>query len=332
MAFWNRKKDENPPAQENPTELPAEKKSWLARLTGGLSRSSTRITQGIGDIFTKRKLDQEMLDRLEELLIEADLGPATAAKLVADFGRDRFGKDISDAEVREALAKAIADILRPVARAADFGRPPNGGPLVVLVCGVNGVGKTTTIGKIAYELTHRDGLKVMMAAGDTFRAAAREQLAIWAQRANAGLLAKEDGADAAAVAYEACEKAIADNADVLLIDTAGRLHNKANLMAELQKIVRVLKKRDETMPHAVMLVLDATTGQNAHEQVRIFQEMVNVTGLIVTKLDGSARGGVVVSLADRFKLPIHMVGVGETAEDLQPFDPDAFARALLGLS
>ena len=329
MAFWNKKKD----SDEAPPPPPAEeKKGWLSRLSGGLSKSSTRITQGIGDIFTKRKLDQDMLDRLEELLIEADLGPSTSAKVVAAFGRDRFGKDIGEDEVREALAQSIAAILEPVARPMDFARPAGGGPLVVLVCGVNGVGKTTTIGKIAYELSKRDGKKVMMAAGDTFRAAAREQLAIWAQRAGASLLAKEEGADAAAVAYEACEKAIADNVDVLLIDTSGRLHNKSNLMAELQKIVRVLKKRDEALPHAVLLVLDATTGQNAYEQVRIFQEMVSVGGLIVTKLDGSAKGGVVVGLADRFGLPIHMVGVGETAEDLQPFDPAAFARALVGIA
>ena len=341
MAFW-RKKEETPAAEKS--------EGWLSRLTGGLSKSTQKITQGIGDILTKRKLDQEMLDELEELLITADLGPKTAAKIVSEFGEGRFGKDISEDEVKEALAESIVKILEPVARPLDFSfkpspltspLPPVGGggtegggnvPFTVLVCGVNGVGKTTTIGKIAHELHHKDGKKVMLAAGDTFRAAAVEQLEIWAQRSGASFVKKDVGADAAALAYEAYEKAKAEGVDVLLIDTAGRLHNKSNLMAELEKIVRVLKKQNESLPHAVLLVLDATTGQNAHEQVKIFKDMVNVTGLVVTKLDGSAKGGVVVSLADSFGLPIHLIGVGEQIGDLQPFNAREFARSLVGLS
>jgi len=271
-----------------------------------------------------------MLDNLEELLITADLGPKTAMKVVEDFGKDRFGKDISEDEVKEALAESVSAILDPVAQKMDFSKVDDG-PFVVLVCGVNGVGKTTTIGKIAHELHHKDNKKIMLAAGDTFRAAAVEQLEIWAQRSSASFAKKDVGADAAALAYEAYEKAKAENVDVLLIDTAGRLHNKANLMAELEKIIRVLKKQNENLPHAVLLVLDATTGQNAHEQVRVFRDMVNVSGLVVTKLDGSAKGGVVVSLADSFGVPIHLIGVGEQIGDLHPFRAQDFARSLVGL-
>ncbi len=301
---------------------------WLDRLSKGLSKSSAKFTQGLTDLVTKKKLDQDMLDELEELLITADLGPKTAARIVEEFGKDRFGKDISEDEIRQALAESIAAILRPVAQPVTF---EGAKPFVTLVCGVNGVGKTTTIGKVAHELRTRQQRAVVLAAGDTFRAAAIEQLDIWAQRAGCSLLQKEIGADSAAVAYEAYEKAKTEGADVLLVDTAGRLHNKANLMAELEKIVRVLKKQDESLPHAVLLVLDATTGQNAVEQVRIFKEMLNVTGLIVTKLDGTAKGGIVVALADQFGLPIHMVGVGEQIGDLRPFDADDFARSLVGL-
>lgn len=272
-----------------------------------------------------------MLDSLEELLITADLGPKTASKIVTEFGEGRFGKDISEDEVKEALADSIAKILEPVTKKMEFSGTAEG-PFTVLVCGVNGVGKTTTIGKIAHELHHRGGKKVMLAAGDTFRAAAVEQLEIWAQRSGASFVKKDTGADSAALAYEAYEKAKGEGIDVLLIDTAGRLHNKTNLMAELQKIIRVLKKQNESLPHAVLLVLDATTGQNAHEQVKTFREMVNVTGLVVTKLDGSAKGGVVVSLADSFGVPIHLIGVGEQIGDLQPFNARDFARSLSGLS
>ena len=326
MIFWNKK--------DSAEETPAGGKKeghWLSRLSHGLSQSSQKITQGLGDLVTKRKLDQDMLDNLEEVLIAADLGPKAAARIVAEFGKDRFGKDVSEDEIKTALADSMARILDPVAKEMAFPKPAEGGPFTVLVCGVNGVGKTTTIGKIAHDLAQNKGRKVMMAAGDTFRAAAIEQLQIWAQRAGCAIVVKDTGADAAAVAYEAYEKAKIENYDVLLIDTAGRLHNKTHLMAELEKVVRVLKKQNENLPHAVLLVLDATTGQNAHEQVRIFKDMLNVSGLAVTKLDGSARGGVVVGLAEAFGLPVYFVGVGEQAEDLRPFDPAAFARSLAGV-
>jgi fused signal recognition particle receptor len=316
---------------ENTEEGAGESGGWLSRLRGGLARSSAKLGQDIADLVTKRRLDQEMLDQLEEALITSDLGPRTAAKIVAAFGEGRFGKDIDDAEVRAALSESVAAILAPVAKPFVFARPEEGGPQVILVCGVNGAGKTTTIGKLAYKLAKEEGKKVAIAAGDTFRAAAIEQLRVWAERAGAPLIAKDIGADAAAVAYEAYETAVAEDSDVLFIDTAGRLHNKANLMAELEKIVRVLKKRNDRLPHAVLLVLDATTGQNAIEQVRVFREMLNVTGLAVTKLDGSARGGVVVALADLYGLPVHMIGVGEKVGDLQPFEAEAFARSLTGL-
>jgi fused signal recognition particle receptor len=302
---------------------------WLSRLTLGLSKTSQKITTGLGDLLTKKKLDQQILDELEELLISADLGPSTAAKIIADFSKDRFGKDISEADIKIALADAIAKIMEPVVKPL-FIRKPEAGPFTILVCGVNGVGKTTTIGKMAQNLHMRDKHSVMLAAGDTFRAAAVEQLQIWAERTHTSFYGKELGADAASVAYEAYEKATADDTSVLIIDTAGRLHNKSNLMDELAKIMRVLKKKNEVLPHECILVLDATTGQNAIAQVETFKTMVNVTGLVITKLDGSARGGIVVTLADKFGLPIYAVGVGETAEDLQPFQALAFAQSLVG--
>ncbi len=305
---------------------------WLSRLTKGLAKSTNKISQGITDVITKKKLDQDMLDNLEEVLISADLGPKTAAALVADFAKDRFGKDISEEEVKEALSESVAVMLGPVAKPLEIRKPANGGPFVILVCGVNGVGKTTTIGKLAQHLKRDGGHSVMMAAGDTFRAAAIEQLEIWAQRTGSPLVTKEVGADAAAVAYEAYEKAKEAGSDVLLIDTAGRLQNKANLMAELEKIVRVLKKQDEALPHATLLVLDATTGQNAYSQLESFKSMVNVTGLVVTKLDGSAKGGVLVGLADQFGVPVHAIGIGEKMEDMQPFNADEYARSLIGLN
>ncbi len=313
----------------DPQPKPAVEKSWLGRLTEGLSRSSQKLTQGLTDIVTKKKLDQETLDQLEEALIAADLGPHTAKKVIAAFGKDRFGRDLSEDDIRSALGQAVATILAPVARPLE---KPEGltGPFVVLVCGVNGAGKTTTIGKMAHNFSAR-GEKVMIAAADTFRAAAIEQLEVWARRSGADFFSKGFESDAAATAYESYLKAKEQGCGVLFIDTAGRLQNKANLMAELQKIVRVLKKHDDSLPHAVLLVLDATTGQNAHSQVEIFKEMVNVSGLIVTKLDGTAKGGVVVGLADRFGLPIHLVGVGEGIDDLQPFSAADFAAALAGV-
>lgn len=309
-----------------------EESSWFSRLSKGLSKSTNKITQGLGDLITKKKLDQETLDDLEDILITADLGPVTAAKIVSEFGKDRFGKEVSEDEIKQVLAQSISDILKPVATPMIFEKREDGKPMVVLVSGVNGVGKTTTIGKIAHELHFKEGKKIMLAAGDTFRAAAVEQLKIWADRAESLFYGKDLGADAAAVAYEAYEQAVQDNVDILFIDTAGRLHNKANLMAELEKIVRVLKKKDESLPHEVLLILDSTTGQNAHDQLKTFKEMVNVTGLAVTKLDGSAKGGVVVSLADHFGMPICLIGVGENIGDLQPFDADEFAKSLVGLA
>jgi fused signal recognition particle receptor len=304
---------------------------WLSRLTTGLSKSTGRLGQGITDIFTKRKLDAQSLEDLEDLLISSDLGPKTAAKIVAQFSSNKFDKDIEPFEVRRALADIIGTALEPVAQKLEITKPANG-PFVLLVCGVNGAGKTTTIGKLAHQWHIKEHRKVMIAAADTFRAAAVDQLDIWAKRAHVPLFKKDLGADAAAVAFEAYEQAKKDGVEILMIDTAGRLQNKSNLMAELEKIVRVLKKHDESIPHAALLVLDATTGQNAHSQVKIFKEAVNITGLIVTKLDGSARGGVVVSLAEEFGLPIHAIGVGETIEDLSPFAARDFADALMGIA
>ncbi|WP_417797740.1 signal recognition particle-docking protein FtsY [Terasakiella pusilla] len=305
-----------------------EKKGWLARLKAGLSKSSSKLTSGIGDLFTKRKLDDEALEELEDLLITSDMGVATAAKIVQGIAKSRFGKDISTEELKAALADEITPILEPVTKPLDVatGRKPH----VVLVCGVNGSGKTTTIGKLA-KIYSEQGLKVMLAAGDTFRAAAVEQLKVWGERTNVPVIAKETGADAAALAFDAVSTAKAQGVDVLLIDTAGRLQNKAHLMDELEKVVRVIKKVDETAPHDTVLVLDSTVGQNAHSQVETFDKIVNVTGLIVTKLDGTAKGGVTVSLAEKFGKPVHAIGVGEAAEDLRPFEARAFANALVGL-
>jgi len=303
-----------------------EKRGWFGRLRQGLSRSSATLGEGIAGIFTKRKLDQATLDELEELLIQADLGVATAGRLVAGFGKTRFGQEITPEEVRCALAAEIAKILEPVARPLI----PSQKPAVVLVVGVNGSGKTTTIGKLA-KLYRDEGKRVMLAAGDTFRAAAVEQLQIWGERIGAPVVAKGPGADPAGLAYEALERARADAIDILLIDTAGRLHTKAILMDELKKVIRVLRKLDTTAPHHCLLVLDATTGQNALAQVETFKAMVEVSGLVVTKLDGTAKGGVLVALADKFKLPVHAIGVGEGADDLRPFSAEAFARGLMGL-
>ncbi len=307
------------------TEQP-EKRGWFRRLKDGLARTSTRIAEGIGAIFTKRKLDAATLDELETLLIQADLGVATAEELVAGLRRERFGQEVSAEEVREHLAREIARMLEPVARPLVPTRKPH----VVLVVGVNGSGKTTTIGKLARNW-RAEGRRVIIAAGDTFRAAAVEQLQVWGERAGAPVISGAPGADAAGLAFDALTRARADGADILVIDTAGRLQNKAGLMEELRKVVRVLKKIDPDAPHDCLLVLDATVGQNAHQQVEIFKEMVGVTGLAMTKLDGTAKGGVVVALAERFGLPVYAVGVGESADDLRPFDASVFARSLMGL-
>jgi fused signal recognition particle receptor len=301
--------------------------SWWEPLKGGLQRSSSALTQNVTAIFTKRKLDGEALEELEEALIAADLGVATAAKLTQRLAKDRFGKDVSDTEVKEALAGYVAETLAPVARPLEVGGAK---PFVVLVAGVNGTGKTTTIGKLAAQLAG-EGKRVGLVAGDTFRAAAIEQLAIWGERAKAPVFQGKAGSDPAGLVFEAMERAAEQGLDVLLVDTAGRLHNKGALMDELKKVVRVMQKRDPAAPHASLLVLDATTGQNAHRQVEIFKEAIDLTGLVVTKLDGSARGGVVVALAEAFGLPVHAIGVGEGIDDLRPFEASAFARALLDL-
>ncbi len=314
------------PASAEPT--PGDRRGFLGRLRAGLARSSARLGEGLAALFRKRLMDDAALNDLEDLLISADLGTAAAKRIVDRFRIARFGAEVSDREVRATLAAEIADILRPVA--VPLTPDPSLAPHVVLVVGVNGSGKTTTIAKLA-ALWSQQGLRVMLVAGDTFRAAAVEQLRIWGERTGCPVISGPPNADAAGLAYDALARARAEGADVLLIDTAGRLHNKADLMAELGKVVRVLRKQEPKAPHTVLLVLDATTGQNAVQQVKVFREMVQVTGLVVTKLDGSAKGGVVVALAETFGLPVHAVGVGERAEDLRPFDADDFARSLVGL-
>ncbi len=307
------------------SETDKPKKGWLARLKEGLTRSSSKIGEGIGAIFTKRKLDRAALDELEELLIAADLGPATAVRLTEQLAQGRFDKDIDETEVREALAASIATILEPLAKPLAVDRTKK--PHVILVVGVNGSGKTTTIGKLAARF-RRDGLSVMVAVGDTFRAAAVEQLRVWSERTGAAFYFNEKG-DAAGLAFDALTAAKRDGTEVVLIDTAGRLHNKEHLMAELDKILRVIRKIDPSAPHDAVLVLDATTGQNALSQVDIFKS--RISGLIVTKLDGTARGGVLVALAEKCALPVHAIGVGEGVDDLDAFAARDFARGLMGL-
>jgi fused signal recognition particle receptor len=326
-----RRRSEGEAAAEAAPEQPAqetERQGFLARLRQGLARSTARLTEGLGALFTKRKLDDAALEELEELLISADLGVAAARRIIDSFRRTRFGREVTQDEIRAALAEEIAAILAPVA--VPLIPEPEHAPHVVLVVGVNGTGKTTTIAKLA-ALWKGEGLSPLLVAGDTFRAAAVEQLRVWGERIGCPVVSGADGADPAGLAFDALKRAREQSADVLLIDTAGRLHNKADLMAELAKVVRVLRKLDPSAPHSVLLVLDATTGQNALQQVRVFREMCEVTGLVVTKLDGSAKGGVVVALAQEFGLPVHAVGVGERAEDLRPFEAKAFARSLVGL-
>ena len=300
---------------------------FFSRLKEGLTRSTQKLSEGITTVFKKRRLDDEALEELEEVLISADLGTDVARRVIANFRRTRFGKEVTDEEIKQALGEELAAVLAPVALPLQL--DPAKQPHVVLVVGVNGTGKTTTIGKLAQNFREH-GKRVVLVAGDTFRAAAVEQLQIWGERVGAPVIAGAANADSAGLAFNALTQAKLEGADVLLIDTAGRLHNKAALMDELRKIIRVLRKQDETAPHSVLLVLDATTGQNAVQQVRVFKEMVDVTGLVVTKLDGSARGGIVVALAETFGLPVHAVGVGEKASDLRPFDAADFARGLVG--
>jgi fused signal recognition particle receptor len=316
---------------EEPTAEPEpkKKKGWFSRLKDGLSKTSSKLTENITAIFTKRKLDAEMLQELEDALIQADLGVDMAMRITEEVARGRYDTEIAPEEVRAVLGNEVAKVLEPMAQplVLDSANRPH----VILVVGVNGTGKTTTIGKLSHQFA-QDGKAVMIAAGDTFRAAAIDQLQIWGDRTGAPVISGKVGADAAGLAYDALEQAREKGADVLLIDTAGRLQNKKDLMEELAKIVRVVKKIDESAPHSVLLVLDATTGQNAVNQAQVFQEIAGVTGIIMTKLDGTARGGILVAIAEKFALPIHAIGVGETVDDLQPFDAYDFAAIIAGAS
>ena len=303
-------------------------KGWLGKLEAGLTKSSLSLTNSLNELLVKRKLDSQTIEEIEDVLITADLGVETARKISKKLASTRFGKDANPTEVRRVVADEIIEILSPVAQPLSLNSANR--PHVVLVCGVNGSGKTTTVGKLAHKFVG-DGKHVLLAAGDTFRAAATEQLKIWGERAACPVISKETGSDPAGLVFEAFQKARKDNADVLLIDTAGRLQNNTELMEELQKIIRVVQRFDKTAPHSCLLVLDATVGQNAHSQVEIFLRMVNVTGLILTKIDGSAKGGVLVSLAQKNGLPVHAIGVGEQPDDLQTFSATDFALSLLDI-
>jgi len=288
-----------------------------------------KLLGGISDVFTKRKLDDAALEDLEEILITADLGAPAAAKLTANLARTRFGKEVTAEEIRDALASDIAELLDEVAQPLAIDTSKN--PFVILVVGVNGAGKTTTIGKMAKHFRDQ-GRVLTLVAGDTFRAAAAEQLQVWGERTGAPVIARETGADAAGLAFDAVTEAKNRGDDIILIDTAGRLQNKDALMDELAKLVRVIGKVDDTAPHAVLLVLDATVGQNAYSQVEVFKNVAGVTGLVMTKLDGTAKGGIVVALAERFGLPVNYIGVGEGVDDLRPFTAADFAKGLLDIS
>ena len=316
-----------PGAAERTVENHEPKLSWLQRLKSGLAKTSGQLSRGITDVFTKRKLDAATLDDLEDLLIQSDLGIETAHTITQRLKADRYEKSITPEEVRSVLASEIVKVLEPVAKPLLV--DPSHKPHVLLMVGVNGTGKTTTIGKLAERYRKQD-LKVMLAAGDTFRAAAIEQLTIWGERTGAAVVARAAGSEAASLAFDAVTEAKAGGYDVLLIDTAGRLQNKDGLMQELEKVLRVIRKVDPSAPHDVILTLDATTGQNALSQVEIFSKRAGVTGLIMTKLDGTARGGILVALAARFGLPVHAIGVGEGADDLQAFNAVEFAQAIAG--
>lgn len=310
------------------TEEP-EKKSWFQRLKTGLSKSSQSLTGNITAIFTQRKLDADTVQDLEDVLIQADLGIETAMAITDSLSESRYGKDISEDEIRTVLADEVEKVLAPVAKPLELDLENK--PHVILVVGVNGTGKTTTIGKLTAKLT-REGASVMLAAGDTFRAAAVEQLKIWGKRTNSPVVARDIGSDAAGLAFDAMNDAKEAGSDVLMIDTAGRLQNRTELMDELEKVIRVIKKQDETAPHTVLLTLDATTGQNALQQVEIFKQKAGVNGLVMTKLDGTARGGILVAIAAKHQLPVYFIGVGEGIDDLEPFEADEFAKAIAGLA
>ena len=302
-----------------------EKSGWFSRLKSGLAKSSSRLSEGISGIFTKAKLDSASLEELEDLLIQSDLGVAMATRITDRLAETRYDKEISPADVRRVLAGEVKAILDPVAEPLLISGDHK--PHIILMVGVNGAGKTTTIGKLAKEF-RQDGKSVLLAGGDTFRAAAIEQLEIWAERTGAQFVGGAVGADASSLVFEAVQKGTEQKLDVVMIDTAGRLQNKSDLMSELEKIVRVIRKFDDQAPHDVILTLDATTGQNALNQVEIFQKTAGVTGLIMTKLDGTARGGILVAIAEKFGLPIHAIGVGESVEDLRAFKSDEFAAAI----
>ncbi|NRQ16129.1 Signal recognition particle receptor FtsY [Ensifer sesbaniae] len=315
--------------REEPAAAPKEKLTWYQRLRRGLARTSSQLTGQIASLFTKRKLDEATLQDLEDLLIQADLGVETAMRITDTLASERYGKDVSGEDVSRIMAGEITKVLSPVAKPLELDLSHK--PHVILVVGVNGTGKTTTIGKLAAKLSGA-GLKVMLAAGDTFRAAAIEQLKIWAERTKSDIVSSKLGADAAGLAYEAFQQAREKKSDVLIIDTAGRLQNKAELMAELEKIVRVLGKLDPDAPHTVLQTLDATTGQNALQQVEIFRNVAGVSGLIMTKLDGTARGGILVAISAKHKLPVYFIGVGEGVDDLEPFEAKDFAEAIAGVA
>jgi fused signal recognition particle receptor len=312
----------------NDTTRDTLKLSWWRRLSNGLKRTSSSLGSAVADLVTKRKLDRAMLDEIEDVLVRADLGTEVAARIADAVGAGRYDKAIGAEEVKDVVAAEVEKVLAPVARPLVIDAAKK--PFVILVVGVNGSGKTTTIGKLAAKFSS-ERLTVMLAAGDTFRAAAIEQLKIWGERTKSPVIAGAQGSDSASLAFTALSTAKEQKRDVLLIDTAGRLQNKAELMRELEKVVRVIRKLDATAPHAVLLVLDATVGQNALSQVEAFQRTAGVTGLVMTKLDGTARGGILVALAEKHKLPVHFIGVGESVEDLSPFAAEDFARAIAGL-
>ena len=327
-ATDDRAAPEETAAEEAPTEPTTPRRGWFARMREGLSRSSGQLTTGIASVFTKKRLDEDTLQELEDILIQADIGVETATAITDRLADQRMGRDVTDEEVRGLIADEIETVLSPVARELELDLDHE--PHVILVVGVNGSGKTTTIGKLGQKL-YDAGFSTALVAGDTFRAAAIEQLKIWGERTMSPVYFREHGSDAAALAFDAYEKAKAERRDVMLMDTAGRLQNRAELMAELEKIVRVLKKHDPSAPHTVLLTLDATTGQNALNQVEIFKDIAGVNGLVMTKLDGTARGGILVAIAAKFGLPVYFIGVGEQVADLEPFEARDFARSMVGL-
>jgi fused signal recognition particle receptor len=310
---------------DTPQDKP--KQSWWQRLSAGLKRTSGSIGGALTDLVSKRKLDRAMLEDIEDVLLRADLGTEVAARIAAKVGEGRYDKDVSAQDVQEIVAAEVEKVLAPVAKPLVIDESQK--PFVILVVGVNGSGKTTTIGKLAAKFT-AEGRRVMLAAGDTFRAAAIEQLKVWGERTNVPVVARAHGSDSASLAFDAASEAKTDNRDVLLIDTAGRLQNKAELMVELEKVARVIRKVDASAPHAVLLVLDATVGQNALSQVEAFRKTAGVTGLVMTKLDGTARGGILVAISETYKLPVHFIGVGEGIDDLAPFTAHDFALAIAG--